>query len=134
MNADDFEKELKGHSFRKVPEHWRAQILRNASAAAETERSSSDRSGGLSRLRELFWPNPAAWGTLAAVWIMIVCFRFATSDASASKNMAPDTYAKLRSAIEQKRELYAELNESTAQIPAEPPKPRSQRRSEIRCA
>src|SRR3954469_5093504 len=111
MNSNDFENELKSRAFRKVPEHWREQILAGANQRAEPEETPRP------WWRELFWPNPTAWGTLAAAWVLILCFRFAAADTSSQKSAAPD-YAKLKVAIEQKRELYAELADAASQPPA----------------
>ncbi len=126
MNSNDFENELKSRPFRKVPEHWRAQILGHARGCAESKESPR------SWWRELLWPNPVAWGTLAAAWVVILCFRFAAADPSSPRSGAAD-YAKLKVAIEEKRELYAELAEMS-QSPAEAPKPRSQNKPSIRSA
>src|SRR4051812_50230669 len=83
MNSNDFENELKSRAFRKVPEHWREQILAGANQRAEPEETPSP------WWRELFWPNPTAWGTLAAAWVLILCFRFAAADTSSQKSAAP---------------------------------------------
>ncbi len=133
MNSNDFENELKSRAFRKIPDHWREQILANARENAEVEGSPRSSGAALPWWRELFWPNPVAWGTLAAAWLVILCFRFAAVDTSSQMSAAPD-YAKLKVAIEQKRELYAELTETASQPPSEPPKPRSQSKSPLRSA
>ena len=131
MNSNDFENELKSQSFRKVPEHWRKQILSSARTRPESDATAPS---WRRTLRELFWPAPAAWGMLAAAWVVVICLRFAASDTPSPSTAAPETYAKLRIAIEQKRELYAELAGTTSHPPVTPPKPRSQRKSSFRSA
>ena len=73
---NDFERKLKAQSFRQPPQEWRDEILdvcdqaegrRNAQASLVEADSAPAWSW-----REWLWPSPAAWGALAAVWV--VCF------------------------------------------------------------
>jgi hypothetical protein len=117
---NDFENELKKQPLRRVPEHWRGQIL----AAAKTPDT-------LKREHQpwwaaLLWPSPKAWGGLAAAWLVMVCFSAVTREPSASSE-APKA-AQMRMALEQKRLLQAEMEEAAVHFDRESPKPRSELR------
>jgi hypothetical protein len=118
MNLDDFEQELKRRPFRCVPPEWKEQILGSAPKARPNRRSC---------LKELLWPSPVAWGTLAAVWVAIVGINVALGEGEDSQSMQTD-YAQLRQAVEQKRTLQAELEDPVVPPKPEAIKPRSQAR------
>src|SRR5688572_30386440 len=111
----DFESELKKQPIRPVPEHWRAQILQQASANT------------LKRELQpwwaaLLWPSPKAWATLSAAWVLMAAFGVATRETSAPAENAHAT--QIRIAMEEKRRLQAEIEEASLRIDAQP-KPRS---------
>ena len=124
MNSNDFEKELKAQPFRAVPPEWKGGILR----AHTREPKPASRPGF--GLRELFWPSPFAWGTLAAVWIAIGGLNLAMREGDDSHAPAQTDYAQLRVALEQKRGLQAEMEETFAQRKPEAVKPRSHARQQ----
>jgi len=99
---NDFEKQLAGRPLKSVPAEWRAQVLGAARAQERAVEVPASRQP-LSWLRELFWPNPKAWGALAAVWIVIAAFQFSTP-AGPSSNAAV-AKAPITSVMEQRREL-----------------------------
>lgn len=76
---DDFEQQAQKHAFRQCPVAWRGEIL-GAVRAARREMSQA-RAGELAGgkppefvgwLRLWMWPSPAAWGGLAAIWLVLV--------------------------------------------------------------
>ena len=116
---NDFESELKKQPVRPVPEHWRGQILQQASANT------------LKRELQpwwaaLLWPSPKAWGALAAAWILMVAFGVATRETGAASESAHAT--QIRIAMEEKRRLQAEIEEASLRIDPQP-KPRSENRA-----
>ena len=80
MNADDFERHLRGQPLRPLPSEWRAEILAAAREAATVPQP--DASGSLPFWRFFFARFPVAWGALAAVWAVMVAANFLASDAS----------------------------------------------------
>jgi len=108
-----FEKQLAGRPLKSVPAEWRAQVLTEARARARAAGDvPASGSQAWSWLRELFWPNPQAWGALAALWIVIAAFQFITPGTAP---LAGGEVAKssLISVVEQRREL-ARLIEATS--------------------
>jgi hypothetical protein len=85
-----------------------------------------------SRLREIFWPAPAAWAGLAAIWIFIFALNFSLRDqtpmvAEKISPPSPEVIAELR----QQKLLFAELIGSTETRVADrqklfSPRPRSE--------
>jgi len=130
MNTDDFEKRMQRLPMRPVPPTWRADILR---AAREARRSQTapERSEAVSWWRALFWPSPAAWAGVAAVWALILGLNYSASTpeptlAAVSAPLASP--AELRMALAQQRRLAIELLELTPPTEAESPKPSSEMR------
>ena len=113
---DEFEKELKKQPIRQVPEHWRAQILREAKANTLKRELQPSWAG-------LLWPSPKAWATLAAAWMFLISFGVATRESGAPKE-APEA-TQLRMAMEEKRRLQAEIEEASLRVEQQP-KPRSE--------
>lgn len=76
---DDFEQQAQKHAFRQCPVAWRGEIL---SAVREVRPEMSQTRAGvlpggnqsefLVWLRLWMWPSPAAWGGLAAIWLVLV--------------------------------------------------------------
>ena len=122
---NEFEKQLASQPPKSVPPEWRAQILNEAKAQAAADIPASNPQP-FWWLRELFWPNPQAWGALAAVWVVIAAFRFITpGTAPMNGEMAK---APVTSVSEQQREL-ARLLDGVPGQPELPPanRPRSAR-------
>jgi hypothetical protein len=131
--TEQFELRLSRQSLRKIPGEWRAEIL----VAADVNRREGVRAFTSAatirlRLREIFWPAPAAWAGLAAVWIFIFAVNFSMRDKTpvvAEKVLppSPEVVAELR----QQKLLFAELIGSSDAREAEPPKffprPRTER-------
>lgn len=114
---NDFENELKKLPLRPVPPHWRAQILSRASSDSQER---DDQPWWV----PLLWPSPKAWGTLAAAWVLLFCFNLANRD-SGSRLESPEA-AQIRMAVQERRELQAELEQAALRLEDQPPKPRSQ--------
>ena len=58
---NDFEQKLSRQPLRTPPPEWRAEILGAAQKLVVPAWT----------WRDWFWPSPAAWGALAAVWIAV---------------------------------------------------------------
>jgi hypothetical protein len=130
---NEFEQKLSRQSLRKIPGEWRAEIL----VAADVNRREGVRAFTSAatirlRLREIFWPAPAAWAALAAVWVFIFALNFSIRDKTpvvAEKVLppSPEVVAELR----QQKLLFAELIGSSDTREAEPPRfsprPRTER-------
>lgn len=89
------------------------------------------------RWRELLWPCPQAWASLAAVWLLILTINLTTRDPPARTiaQAAPPS-PEVRELLRQQERLYAELLGATptrvaTQTKAPALSPRSQRRDEI---
>ena len=115
---NDFEDQLKKQPIRRVPEHWRAQILNEAGPRERSSPSNSE-----PWWVALLWPSPKAWGTLATAWALMACFSVATRESSAPEEK-PQA-ARMRMAMEEKRRLQAEIEEASLRIEQQP-KPRSE--------
>ena len=100
---NEFEKQLAKEPLKSVPTEWRSQILNAARAQAPREVPASA-AQPLTWLRELLWPNPRAWGALAAVWIVIAAFKFTTPN-STTANAGEIAKNQTISVSEQRREL-----------------------------
>ena len=75
MKNDDFEANLRSTSLKPVPPEWRQQILRAAERELDKTTSAiarNEQSGAIAWLVAWLWPNPVAWGGLAALWLMIL--------------------------------------------------------------
>jgi hypothetical protein len=99
MNFDEFENKLRGQPRREIPAEWRREIL--APLRRRTE-------APIAWWRQLLWPHPAAWASLAAAWVAI----FALNLAGAPEG---ETYAvgkpplDTRVAYQERQRLWAEL-------------------------
>ena len=113
---NEFEDELKSRPLRRVPEHWRAQILRAASATAPRHKHHP-------WWAALLWPSPKAWVTLAAAWALMACFSAATREGAVPRQ-SPES-DQIRMAVEEKRRLQSEIEEASLQARTENPSPRS---------
>ena len=81
--------------------------------------------------REWLWPSPVAWGTLAAVWVFILCLQMGTPTpiASGSQVVASRPSVVQVRLLERQRELSLLLESLAPSTPSKPetPQPRSQR-------
>ncbi|HKQ38530.1 MAG TPA: hypothetical protein VJ063_10665 [Verrucomicrobiae bacterium] len=114
---NDFENELKKQPIRRVPEHWRTQILREAGSRGRS--SSHDQPWWAA----LLWPSPKAWATLVAAWMVIIGFSVATRESSAPEEKQQTT--QIRMAMEEKRRLRIDIEEASLRLEQQP-KPRSE--------
>jgi hypothetical protein len=112
MKPDDFESRLQRQPLRQIPQAWRVEILVAADVRKVRAFTSAATSAATiqARLREIFWPAPAAWAGLAAVWIFILAVNFSMRDSSprlAEKSAppSPEVIVELR----QQQRLFAEL-------------------------
>jgi hypothetical protein len=135
--TEQFEQRLKRQPLRQVPAAWREEILavavRHSSYSCGEIRSSSFFAILNRRLVSWFWPHPAAWGGLAAIWIFIFAVHFSIRDqtpilAEKVSPPSPEVIAELR----QQQRLFAELigpNDSDAADRPKTfaPRPRSER-------
>jgi hypothetical protein len=131
MNDHDFEQQLRQQPLRPMPPAWRREIL------------AAQRPSELSLtiwLRQLLWPHPAAWATLAAAWVLIMGLNFLSRETfhRPAINAELETQAQ-RLALAEQRRLWLELIEpapSTAAPskhgrPSPEVSPRSERQIEI---
>jgi hypothetical protein len=122
MNLDDFEKQLQEQPMRQVPGHWRAEILQAANAG-ESRTARVEGQTTKSWLIQLLWPNPMAWGALAAVWVVVFALNFADASSEPQVASSPIPSRETLVALKQQRQLRAELLSAANEIPpAEPPK------------
>lgn len=129
--TDAFEKRLSSQPLKGIPADWRAEIL-TAARKQQVQAVRHSAFGIPHWLSNILWPHPAAWGGLAAVWLVIFALNFVMSDkqpelAKASAAPSSEVLAELR----QQHKLYAELMGITETHDADrqrvlSPKPRSE--------
>ena len=111
MNNDreQFEDRLQRQPLRPVPPEWRGQIL-GAAEAHRNVRAFTSAATIRARLREVFWPAPAAWAALGAVWVLIIAVNFSLRDLTPStvEKCAPPS-ADMLAELRQQQLLLAEL-------------------------
>ena len=100
---NEFEKQLARQPLKSIPPEWRAQILKEARGRVAPHVPSVTRQPW-SWLHELFWPNPQAWGALAAIWIVIAAIQLITPG-SARVQDSEVAKSHIISVSEQRREL-----------------------------
>jgi hypothetical protein len=131
---NEFEQRLSRQVLKKIPGEWRAEILVAADVnRREGVRAFTSAATIRSRLREIFWPAPAAWAGLAAVWIFIFAVNFSMRDASpriAEKSAPPSPEVIVE--LKKQQLLFAELMGPHETPDADrqkifAPKPRSER-------
>jgi hypothetical protein len=141
MNREaQFEQLLRRQPPREIPAAWREEIL---AAAAIHGRALPAREPDFAarwrlRLRELLWPCPQVWASLATVWVAILAINFATAEATPQAEIrrvespAPERWQMFR----QQQQMLAELGGPTERVERDStkpaiPQPRSQRREEF---
>jgi hypothetical protein len=107
---EQLERRLNHQPLRQIPAEWRGEILAAADVDRRNVRAFTSAATIGARLREIFWPAPAAWAGLAAVWIFIFAVNFSMRDSSprlAEKSAppSPEVIVELR----QQQRLFAEL-------------------------
>jgi hypothetical protein len=150
MNREDsFENRLQRQRPRAIPPAWRAEILTAArqTASSRPALSSLNSQPSTSRsfrstlnhpLSTIFWPHPAAWAGLAAIWVLVLSLDLAVREPApqdVAKQVGPPS-PQLRQMLRQQEQLLAELvgpmdrPETLLPKPAAT-RPRSQRREEF---
>jgi len=130
MNSDNFEERLQRQPFRKIPEEWRREVLFSAEAKLLSERGSVVGKHDPARnqclgwrlvLSTLLWPSPAAWGGLAAIWVLILTLGSHDTKQSVAENrpLVPEMIA----ALKEQEQILKELVEPSAPRVADRPKP-----------
>lgn len=117
-----FEKRLKNTPLRHPPAAWREEIL----AAAVPDRRPSGRLALMlkfrnpqSTIRNFLWPHPAAWGALAACWLVIAALNFSGPRGPALYAVTPPGMTPL----DISPQLYAAYLEARDLFLAETPEP-----------
>jgi len=133
---EPFEQRLSRQPLRRVPAEWRAEIL---AAVGRESRGDSRKSGRLrpsalvSRLSTFFWPHPAAWAGLAAVWFLILAVNLSDRGQSPAvvENSAPPS-PRVVAELKQQQRMFVELIGAPDSKDADhsktlPPRPRTER-------
>ncbi len=149
--AADFEQRLKRVAPRKIPSAWRAGILTTARARS-SRREEAQTSAPAARpsflstlihqLSTSLHPHRAAWGSLAAVWLVILALNLTDRDQSAraqTASITPPSPQALAAWRQQRRELAGLTDPTPARPIVTPtkqtlPQPRSNRRDECLAA
>jgi hypothetical protein len=124
MNLDEFERELKRRPMRTVPNEWRREVL----SRARREQMVTNTQAIKCWWRELLWPSPRAWASLAATWAIILILNAGSREpsATAAANSRGTFHSpELLAILERQQQLRSELMESPTVMAAEQ-KPRSQ--------
>jgi len=114
MNFDEFENKLRGQPRREIPREWRREILGPLRPP---------RTAPAGWWRQLLWPHPAAWASLAAAWVAIVALNRAATPDAAPRQVATRPSRDMVLAYQERQRLSAEL----ASDRSEPPKPAADR-------
>ena len=131
--TEQFERRLSRQPQKKIPGEWRAEILAAAGVnRREAVRAFTSAATIRSRLREIFWPAPAAWAGLAAVWILIFAVDFSMRDttpvvAEKATPPSPEVIVELRQQQRMLAELIGANQAREAESPRFLPLPRSER-------
>lgn len=115
MNGEKekFEQHLSHQRMRPIPAAWREEILAAAGRASQLESRTPEQSGPstlVARLSAFFWPHPAAWAGLAAIWILILAVDFSVRDQTPAlvERPAPPS-PEVIVQLQQQQRLLAEL-------------------------
>lgn len=100
-----FEKQIRKAPLRSLPPQWREEILTTAMRRRPSWGTAFPGKfrNPKSKIRNFFWPHPAAWGVLAACWLLAaaLCFSgprgkelYAVTPPGVKKvNVNPEQYA-----------------------------------------
>ncbi len=99
--TEPFEQRLSRQPLRQVPATWRGEILAAADLNQRKVRAFTSAATFRVRMRDIFWPAPAAWAGLAAVWIFIFAVNLSMRDpsprrAEKSAPASPEVMVELR--------------------------------------
>lgn len=72
---DSFEEHLSKLQRTEVPSHWREEILTQALRERSNSTIFAQEAGNF--WTRFFGPHPLAWGSLAALWVLIAVLNFA---------------------------------------------------------
>jgi plasmid stabilization system protein ParE len=122
MKTDDFEKQLQEQPMRQVPGHWRGEILQAARRAENPEAARAERRTLPAWLHQLLWPNPVAWGALAAVWVVVLFLNASSRGTDVQIAKVPNQPREVMIAVKQQLKFRAELMSANDVPVAEPPK------------
>jgi len=125
MNNDPFEQRLQRQPLRQIPPTWREDILSAAARAAGPQPSTLD-SQSVPWWRGWLWPNPVAWGGVAAGWLLIFALNYAASESdtvSVATSRTTDAGIDVRMAMDLQQRVEAEFRELEFRGDLEPPKP-----------
>lgn len=106
---------------RQVPGHWRGQILQAANAV-ERRKSRVESQTERSWISQLLWPNPVAWGALAAVWVVVLFLNVSSRETDVQFAKVPNEPREVMIAVKQQLKFRAELMSANDVPVAEPPK------------
>jgi hypothetical protein len=139
MNFDEFETKMRNVPPGAIPAAWRKEILSVGDSCNSFPQGTVQSGTRITRPSKVggpwwqhwLWPHPAAWASLAAVWIVIVGLHLATISEPASTSALVRPAPEMLQAFHDRTRLMAELSEelSSAPLPPSPAdRPRSGRR------
>jgi hypothetical protein len=122
-NPDSLESRLSRQPIRAVPAAWRKDILAEAGLELRP-RATSRELRAPAGWRQWLWPNPLAWGGVAAAWITILALQVGGRWEPVSAGaITPRHDAGLRVALIEHRRQLNELLGTPAVPPAPVPAP-----------
>ena len=135
--TESLEQRLKRQSVRQIPAEWRTEILKASGTRFIRQPATVAEYSLLSKLNcclaSLFWPHPAAWAGLAAVWIFIFAVNFSIQEKTpvVAEKIAPPS-PEVMAELREQRRLFVELTGLNDSSDADQqkkfvPRPRSER-------
>ena len=115
--SEQFEERLRQQPPRQIPAGWRAGILQAAQAVRVEGRSVRPARNHFDWLRAIrrelifsLWPNSKGWAGVAAVWVLIAVFNFATRESDADAPVRAEVTSAQRMAdLKLQQRFLAEL-------------------------